>query len=138
MQSNKIWKGKWRSDHYATSFVNGILEVELPYPLNLNSECEGQAALTYDGVYRHGARSVIKIRAEGGDGHSNQMVPVFKGSIQQQNISFKILSDSPTKISGEYTTTNPGDVGTFEMELTNEMVFNFLEKKPYIDGCVIA
>jgi hypothetical protein len=116
-----LWTGRFVSD--TSSFlgfpvVKGKIVVVLPEIIeNTNN---ARATLDYDGFYRSGQQSSMTISyALTDDGQGNQIgvAGCFKGActMTDQKIDYVIINAAPTKISGNYYSTNPGDQGTFQM-----------------------
>ena len=119
--------GKWVTKQYSTTFVNGEVWASINFVKNSCS-----FIIKYNGTYRTGLVKRLETDIYDNGGVSK----IFN----TQNISFKANSISFDTITGDYTTTNPSDVGIFKMHKSYfdiDTVYNNLVKPPYKNQCCI-
>lgn len=129
MRDNRIWKGTFTSQ--TVSAVHGNIELELPHPPDLQGRHRFHAAIEYCGIYRYGARGILHLNTNGESGITQQRntpnlsyKPTLSGVLGSQSIQFECDSVTDECITGNYFTQNPGDVGTFKVEITTDRIFN--------------
>lgn len=115
-----IWAGRFVSDSSGSCFglpmVKGRIYTVLPMLIEDTNDCN--VVLNYDGFYRSGQKSEMKIsysKTLEGQGRQVGVSGGFKGAstLTQQSIDFKIDNVTDKLIEGTYDSTNPGDRGTF-------------------------
>jgi hypothetical protein len=98
--------------------VAGNIDVMLPDDA---AKTKTTASMTYTGVYRNGDTSLFSFEYEDmcGAGHQSAPVLTFKGMDikSHQTITFNVTTRSSTDIQGVYKTENPGDNGTFSLQV---------------------
>jgi len=100
--------GTWESTQYPKGFVHGDAYAQISKDFTT-----GTFMLVYRGTYRHGDQSVIQLTSSTS---ASQVVPIFKGSFQTQQITFTPKLLTPEELHGLYSTSNPSDKGLFSLK----------------------
>jgi len=118
-QSNALWEGCFSSEVYGAA-VKGLVSIILPRGLNPPWSCD--MIIQYDGSYRNGAMIKIPLQVEKLESMSgviHEAPFVMKGAVQHiiwtQLLEFKPKSIVNGNITGTYSSSTPGDRGTFEL-----------------------
>ncbi len=135
MCAYRIWKGIFKSE--IVNMVYGNIELELPHPPDFQGHHTFRAAIEYCGIYRYGARRILHLNTNGESGITQQRntqslnykPPPFhrltlSGALGSQSIQFECDSVTNNCITGNYSTQNPMDNGTFKVEITTDRIFN--------------
>ena len=123
-----LWRGGFGSTSNTQVMVRGQLEVLLPWPLHINSKTEADAAFTYEGMYKNGARKIIHFSVRGDLSSDSTNKVEFNGQLDAQTITFKCANITDVKISGTYETSGPVDIGNFFVDITNETTLDRTER----------
>lgn len=117
-----LWKGDWRSNTY--NDIYGDIEVLLK---TSDSNYDTTAYISYTGDYKSGARYAVPIKVKPDES-------TFSGNIKAQKMIFFIMDKTDNKISGSYNSSNPSDVGSFQITPSSERVN---ERTREVEECCI-